>query len=559
MWKGPNRERRPLAGLLALGILSSLPILGEEAPRPTAAEVEASGATIGQVTFRRGNIFDPSQPEENRRLFRLANRLHRVTRADVIEDLLLFRPGDPFSAQKVAESERLLRATHYFYDPEIRIVGVADGKVDLEVVTRDVWTLKGGVGVGRSGGTNSSHFKIEDTNLLGTGQTLDIDRSTDVDRTSSLFHYRDPNVGHSRVLFDLAYSSNSDGDGKSVQVERPFFAFDSRWAAGFSVASDDLIESHYRLGHIFEAFRQKKERIDVYGGLLRPRNPDAQALEGKEARAHRFSLGFTFERNRFSFEPDRQAPAVLPPDRDLAYPWIAFDSIGDDYLKTRNFDQLGRAEDLALGHRFHARIGYSSSIFGADRDEAIFDSTASWGYRPPSHPRQTILLSGTASGRYGSDGGRNLRAGFEARYYVRDFGDQLFLASLSADATRHLDPEEQLLLGGDSGLRGYPLRYQDGDHRVLVSLEQRVFTNWYPYRLFHVGGAIFFDAGRVWSNDPSKRAYLEGLLKDVGFGLRLGSSRSALGSVVHLDVAFPLDGDPSIKRVQYLVTTRTGF
>ena len=107
----------------------------------------------------------------------------------------------------------------------------------------------------------------------------------------------------------------------------------------------------------------------------------------------------------------------------------------------------------------------------------------------------------------------------------------MFLASLEADATHRLDPENQLLLGGDSGLRGYPLRYQDGDHRVLFSLEQRVFTNWYPFRLFHVGGAIFFDAGRVWSNDPSKSAQIQGLLKDIGFGLRLGSSRSSLGSL----------------------------
>src|SRR6185436_5496479 len=124
-----------------------------------------------------------------------------------------------------------------------------------------------------------------------------------------------------------------------------------------------------------------------------------------------FSLGFTNERNRFAPAIDRPAPAVLPEDRTLAYPWIAFDSVGDDYLKTRNFDQLGRAEDLSLGRRFHARLGLSSTAFGADRNEAIFDSTASWGYRPPARPNRTILLSGTASGRYGSDGGRNLQAG----------------------------------------------------------------------------------------------------------------------------------------------------
>jgi hypothetical protein len=45
----------------------------------------------------------------------------------------------------------------------------------------------------------------------------------------------------------------------------------------------------------------------------------------------------------------------------------------------------------------------------------------------------------------------------------------------------------------------------------------------------------------------------------VGFGLRLGNSRSAQGNVLHLDVAFPLDGDSSINNVQFLIQTKKSF
>jgi hemolysin activation/secretion protein len=120
---------------------------------------------------------------------------------------------------------------------------------------------------------------------------------------------------------------------------------------------------------------------------------------------------------------------------------------------------------------------------------------------------------------------------------------------------RNLDPEKQILLGGDSGLRGYPLRYQDGDARLLFTVEQRFFTDYYPFRLLHVGGAVFFDAGRTWGGGASQL----GLLRDVGLGLRLSSSRSGLGNVIHIDLAFPLDGDPSIKSAQWLVTTKASF
>ncbi len=79
-----------------------------------------------------------------------------------------------------------------------------------------------------------------------------------------------------------------------------------------------------------------------------------------------------------------------------------------------------------------------------------------------------------------------------------------------------------------------------------VTAEQRVFTNWYPFRLFNVGGAVFADVGRTWGANPGGTESL-GLLKDVGFGLRFGNSRSALGNVLHVDVAAPLDGGSDIE------------
>jgi len=73
-----------------------------------------------------------------------------------------------------------------------------------------------------------------------------------------------------------------------------------------------------------------------------------------------------------------------------------------------------------------------------------------------------------------------------------------------------------------------------------------------------LGGAVFFDAGRAWGGnviglpDP-------GLLRDAGIGLRIGNARSGIANVIHVDVAFPLDGDPSIARAQLLVVTKKSF
>lgn len=169
-----------------------------------------------------------------------------------------------------------------------------------------------------------------------------------------------------------------------------------------------------------------------------------------------------------------------------------------------------------------------------------------------------LLLSSAVKGRVEGGELRNTVLDGAMRYYVKQSKRRLFFATLEASVGRALDLDTQILLGGDNGLRGYPLRYQGGEARALLSVEQRYFTDWYPFRLFHVGGAAFIDAGRTWGESPVSTPS-RGLLKDVGFGLRFGSSRSGLGNIIHVDLAFPLDGDSSIDDVQLLIETKERF
>jgi len=110
----------------------------------------------------------------------------------------------------------------------------------------------------------------------------------------------------------------------------------------------------------------------------------------------------------------------------------------------------------------------------------------------------------------------------------------------------------------DNGLRGYPIRYQAGESLTMLNVEQRFFTDFYPWRLFRVGWAVFADAGRVGGRDPRAQPPL-GTLYDVGAGLRLASPRASGRNVVHIDLAFPLNRDSSIDSVQFVVETKGSF
>jgi len=519
------------------------------------------GSVIGEVRVVTQDIFDPDKPGEDRWPFRLANQLHRATRPRIVERQLLFRPGDVFSPELVQESARLLRANDYLYDVDIQPVLRPDGKVDVEVTTRDVWTLEGGASFSRSGGVNNTSFWTEDTNLLGTGKELSVSRIGTVDRTSNLVRFRDPNLLGSRARLTASYADNSDGGRTRFELEHPFYSLGTRWAAGLRTFRDDRIEQLYTAGKIAAGFTHRHDFLEVYGGL----SPGLVA-----GNAQRWKLGFTWSQDIFARSPKFPKKLVPPPpDRKLAYPWIGFDSIQDRFVVERDLNRFQRAEDLNLGRQLHFVLGYSTPTFGGDGERWIVQTAASAGWKPTARQLVLAQLGGSTRWARGEDGGaEDLAAGGSLRWYARDFGDQLFYASLGADLAHRLDTEDQLLLGGDSGLRGYPLRYQAGDRRVLLTLEQRFFSDRELFHLVHLGGAAFFDAGQAWFVDSLSRRDRKldkkfpqdrQLLKDVGLGLRLGSSRSARAAVLHLDVAYPMDADRSISRVQWLVSTSDTF
>ena len=152
----------------------------------------------------------------------------------------------------------------------------------------------------------------------------------------------------------------------------------------------------------------------------------------------------------------------------------------------------------------------------------------------------------------------NVMLGFSSRYYLPNIRNQIFYMALSAEYVKNPYLDEQVLLGGDSGLRGYPLRYQWGDRKFLFTVEQRFYSSWNLFELANIGGLIFFDAGRAWfpgtANIPAND-----ILKDVGFGMRLTSTRSSGAVVLHIDLAFPLDADENIDKMQLLISTHESF
>jgi outer membrane protein assembly factor BamA len=514
---------------------------------PSDEQLASMHARIGRIDVVVDEIFEN---ETRKNVYHLINALHISTRKSTVVKQLLFRSGDAYERRVLDETERLLRSQRYLNAASITVQAYhADNTVDLLVRVHDVWTFQPGISFSRKGGANSSRAELEETNLFGFGKQISFQSASNSDRSELRAAYTDPNLFASHWQMGASYAQLSDGRDRELNFARPFYSLDDHWGFALSGADVHSAAALYSLGEIANQYDLHRRGFELTGGW---------SAGAHEDHSVRYLGGFRYHSRAFT--PTLET-TVLPEDRILADPWIGIEYLQDQYIKVRNFDKMDRTEDVNLGTTLHFDLGYSSSTFGATRDALLFNGSLQSGVEPASG--HYVLGVVALYGRLEGDQLKGASLDAVARYYKRQSEHRTLFSSVQLTRTRHLDREEQLLLGGDNGFRGYPARFQAGTSRTLATIEERFYTNWQPLKLFNVGGAVFVDAGRTWGVDSTAGAPL-GWLADVGVGLRIGSARSHHGNILHVDVAFPMNlgrsiEDQRLSGVQLLIETRTSF
>jgi outer membrane protein assembly factor BamA len=514
-------------------------------PLPTLTELEAAGAVIGEIRINTQNIFDPDDARESALLYRWANALHIKTRPSIIEHSLLFQKGEKLSVKRIDETERLLRSNAAIYDVSIQAVAYRDGVVDIEVKTFDTWSLTASVNLKRAGGANTTGLKFQERNFFGTGLSVGLSSSSNADRKGTEFE-----VSHRHLLgnwTEIGYKIGSydDGSSQAFSFARPFYALDARWAAGISSSSEDSRISSYNAGVLADQYQRKQQKTEVFGAWSRG------LVDGW---TKRYYLGVKFQDDSFSQAPAFTSPA-LPASQRLVTPYVRLDVVQDDFEKLSNLDQVGRAEYIPNGFALQTQLGRSLTALGATRNLWDYQAAVSDGFMLFGHQ---LLASASIKGQYGEGRNAHQVLSMAAKYYVEHHAQRRLYIGASGSATSSADAVDQLQLGGDNGLRGYPSRYQNGQRRALLTVEERFYSDAFIWRLFRVGGAVFYDVGRAWGG-PNQSKTNAGWLSDAGFGLRFFSVRSAKSTVLHLDFAFALQRDQAIKPFQVLFQTKTSF
>jgi hypothetical protein len=303
----------------------------------------------------------------------------------------------------------------------------------------------------------------------------------------------------------------------------------------------------YNAGETVAEYRLRRRLGEVFGGL------SAGRVAGW---VQRYSLGMSLQEQRYALEPGRVPPAELPADEKLVGPFVRYELVEDRYVQLQNRNFMGRPEYFPYGLNAQVQLGWADTSFGSTYDALLYQLTVTRGFEPA--PQQTLFATAAVQGQYTDGEVRRQQAGVRGQYFMPHHRRWLFYAALSGDVLTNPDATDFLYLGGDNGLRGYPQRYQSGTQRVLLTLEERLYTVAFPWRLFRIGAAGYVDVGRAWGG-TNINTQNPGWLANVGFGLRFFSVRTAESNVVHMDVAFPLNAGDDVRSVQFLLSGKSRF
>lgn len=483
-----------------------------------------------------------------------ANSLKVNTKEQTIRQELVFKEGDEYSDVVIRESERNLRTLPFLRF--VTIVPKQEGPfVDITVSVQDSWTLIPFMSFSMTAGSDKQSAGIAEGNILGYGKRLEALYANDENRETIATAYEDRRLGGTRQALAVGGLLRSDGYDSNLFYGKPFRTLVDPYAWNADFSAQDLVGKLFQDGTEDYIFRQDKVLLNA-GFTIAHGTP--------EKKIYRYTAGWDFIDFNFKqadeadyedvdLDPDEVSNAAsgVPTDRRFNGPSFALQWVEPDFVSSNYLDRFERIQDFNLGAETLAKFTIAPRALSSNEDTLLFTVSQADGWRFSKGPHFLRAKAGIMS-RAADSGFENTLATFDMRYYKvtgpqyvwgQFIGRHTLVGSLSVDIGDDFDRDRQLVLGAVEGLRGYKANAFTGDNSVLLNLEDRAFFAEDMFKLISIGSAVFADVGGV-SESSIGDAVKSRLYGDVGFGLRLGFGRSSGGSVVRIDVAFPVrDGD----------------
>ena len=496
---------------------------------------------VGTVTIRALDVYSSEEAEKGW-LYRIADRLHIETRREVIEKFLLFRTGDEYSSELLAQTERNLRALHFLKSASVVASPPHDGVVDVLITTQDAWSIAPDTQAGSNGGTSTYGATLSDSNLIGLGKEVALEWDKGVDRSRLGVNYSDPAFFAPYWSARFGYAVNSDGYDHRFNVARPFYSFTAPWAAELSFTGFNQDDHIYGDGVERERFRHhRREIVGSYG----------VALAATDRGATRLFAGVRIVDNSFATLSSHPL-TITPEPREFRYLFLRLDRVDNDFVKVNFVNKDIRFEDFNLGRQTSIEAAVSPHALGADATTALVQISASDGKRVDGDG--FVLPAVSISSRFASGPAHTIASTSvlavrrtEARY------PRALVGRIALTSGWRVDRDVQFFADGLTGLRGYRAHTFAGSRALVMNLEERLYLGREILQLASPGVVAFVDAGNATSGGLSD---LMNLKTDIGIGIRVGLPRTPK-NLLRLDFSYALNRDP-LGRRGWLISFSSG-
>ncbi len=529
-----------------------------------------------RLTFTSNDIFDLND-NDTIFLHRWANFLHVKTKeSTLLNETAFFINKCEITKDDLEELERHLRNKKFIRDATVKFSvqdstnsGKSEKSAAIEVETWDNWSLLPTFDLGRKGGQNKFAIGIQERNFLGLGIDAEIEYFTNAQRTGYKFDTHFPLFLKKNINGAIRLTDSDDGSTQAFFVQKEFASFDTEYAFTVGIDNAELIDTFFENGIQASRYHHKKQFSMVSWRWLQ---------KNTESDTWRLGVGLKNEKHEF-LNNENETILTLPADRHFTYPFLSVQYVQKDFKKLQNLNLINKIEDFNLGWQFYAELGHDVS----SRERApdyIWRSSMARGYHLSNdsflflHAAFNGESYDKSSGTVYAHNSRSLnrfepdtRAWFQIKTeYFKKFNDQwagYFKNTNVLSQNQFLDAPVEL--GGESGVRGYPIQFQHGQHSTQFTFEARYYPQINIYKLVELGGAAFIETGKVFgrSNSTIKGSndeqYYNGNMTSIGVGARLYSSHSSEAKVIHIDIIKPISEYENVNSVEFRMTSRNSF